>query len=196
MGTTRRRKLRCDLGIIGRKVIMQTETRQENAVAVYFDSKNTLMPGIVIFNELRNRVPEFRQLNSQTKIVETQQRRIELARATSWQTVQEPVPVPRFRMIAITGWSYEGFKALLWRIWKAIMPLAPNHGWRVYSDSVLRCPPIPAPERRTIELKQYGYQNQHVRMSLGAAYDAQTDTLYVRDLVTGYSQWRKGNYEF
>lgn len=172
---------------------MQTETQQENAVEAYFDSKSMPMPGYVIVEKLRENILEFRQLNRQTKIVETPHHRIELARPVSLQSMPERVPVPRFRMIPIAGWNYKGFVALLWRIWKAVVPNAPNHGWRVYSDSVLRWPPISQPERRTIELKRYGWQNQYIRIMLTAAYDAETDTLYVRDLVTDYARCENGH---
>lgn len=121
----------------------------------------------------------FHQLNDQTKISELNdyyQRQIVLPLPPDAQPQHE---------IRIVKEPLPGWKAMLWRIWQAILPDAPDHGYKVKRKH------YPAPMlKRIINLETYGIElsRNHYdywsRLSvfIRCGYDSVNDILYVMDV--------------
>lgn len=153
----------------------------------WLDSLSDL-PGHYLLKMIQRDIEGMQQLNERTSMKFIDSYRYHLPMMTS-----NLAPMPeRYKTIRtkihIQEWSYHGFKAVMWRIWGAILEGVPEHGYKFVERKVLDFPNA-AIQTREFAMKEYGFMGWELEhpIRLVFFYDPLTDTLYTHgDFAKGW----------
>lgn len=146
------------------------------------------MPPHYILETMKNNIPEFRQFNRETQVRTINSRSLRFLSTSD--TVRIQIDIRELK--PITGWNWQGLKALGWRIWKAIIDEAPTEkGYRV--QWVKR--DARKWRERELEAKPYGIHLDGWSWRIYACYDGEQDVLFVLDVfkeqLPYYHDWNR-----